>query len=70
MNSSRVILATLLCSALLVGCSGGDANVQVQGASTVTTGMEMQDLQRALNEGAISQQEFDTVKQKLLRRFR
>lgn len=70
MNARQAIFAALVGSILLAGCGGGDAHVQVQGTSTVTTGMEMQDLQRALNEGAISQQEFDEVKNKLLRRSR
>lgn len=68
MNTRHAILAAILGSALLAGCGGGDAYVQVQGATTITTGKEMQDLQRALNEGAITQKEYDTVKQTLLRR--
>jgi len=40
----------------------------VQGTTTITTGQEMQDLQRALAEGAITQNEFDTIKEALLRR--
>lgn len=68
MNNRHAILVALMGMVSLAGCGGGDANVMVQGTSTVTTGQELQDLQRALNEGAITQQEFDTIKAALLRR--
>jgi hypothetical protein len=68
MNISKAILAAVIGFSALVGCGGGDSYVQVQGTTTVTMGQEMQDLQRALNEGAISQKEYDQIKGALLRR--
>jgi len=68
MKKSYVILAALIGFASLAGCGGGDANVKVQGTTTITAGQELQDLQRALSEGAITQDEFDTIKKALLRR--
>jgi hypothetical protein len=68
MQKSYVILAALIGFASLAGCGGGDANVKVQGTTTITTGQELQDLQRALAEGAITQNEFDTIKKALLQR--
>jgi len=68
MQKSYVILAALIGFASLAGCGGGDANVKVQGTTTITAGQELQDLQRALAEGAITQDEFDTIKKALLRR--
>lgn len=68
MKKSHVILAALVGFASLAGCGGGDANVKVQGSTTITTGQELQDLQRALAEGAITQQEYDKIKEALLRR--
>jgi hypothetical protein len=68
MQKSYVILAALIGFASLAGCGGGDANVKVQGTTTITAGQELQDLQRALAEGAINQDEFDTIKKALLRR--
>lgn len=68
MKRSYVILAALIGFASLAGCGGGDANVKVQGTTTITAGQELQDLQRALAEGAITQNEFDTIKEALLRR--
>lgn len=68
MQKSYVILAALIGFTALAGCGGGDANVKVQGTTTITTGQELQDLQRALAEGAITQEEFDTIKKALLQR--
>ena len=68
MQKSYVILAAFIGFASLAGCGGGDANVKVQGTTTITTGQELQDLQRALAEGAITQDEFDTIKKALLQR--
>jgi hypothetical protein len=68
MKKSYVILAALVGFASLAGCGGGDANVKVLGTTTITTGQELQDLQRALAEGAINENEFDTLKKALLQR--
>lgn len=68
MQKNHVVLAALIGFASLAGCGGGDANVKVQGTTTITAGQELQDLQRALAEGAITQNEFDTIKEALLRR--
>jgi hypothetical protein len=68
MNKSYLIIAALVGFASLAGCGGGDANVKVQGTTTITTGQELQDLQRALTEGAITQEEYDTLKKAVLKR--
>lgn len=69
MNIKHMILVAVISLVFLTGCaSGGEASVRVQGTTTVTTGQELQDLQRALNEGAITAKEYDTVKAILLRR--
>jgi hypothetical protein len=55
------------CLLPLAGC-GGDTNVQVQGTTTISKGQELQDLQRALSEGAITQSEYDSLRTKIMRR--
>lgn len=70
MYTKHAVLVAIMGTTLLVGCGGGDAYVQVQGTTTITTGMEMQDLQRALKEGAITQSEYDAAKKNMLRRKR
>ena len=49
------------------GC-GTDQYVTVQGTTTISKGQELTDLQRALNEGAINQAEFDSLHKRILAR--
>jgi hypothetical protein len=70
--SARVrtsVAAALVAAAVLAltGC-GGDTYVKVQGTTTVSKGQELTDLQRALNEGAITQSEYDSLRERVLRR--
>jgi hypothetical protein len=59
----------LMLSAALGGCgSSSKANVTVQGTTTISTGQELLDLKRALDEGAISQRDYDKVRAILLER--
>ncbi|MFO1289137.1 MAG: SHOCT domain-containing protein [Nitrosomonas sp.] len=67
----RFTVLVLALITLITGCAfGGDASVKVQGTSTITTGQELQDLQRALAENAITQEEYEAAKKALLRRSR
>jgi hypothetical protein len=53
----------------LSGCgSSSKANVTVKGTTTISTGQELMDLKRALDEGAISQRDYDKVRAILLER--
>jgi len=53
----------------LSGCgSSSKANVTVKGTTTISTGQELLDLRRALDEGAISQRDYDKVRTNLLDR--
>jgi hypothetical protein len=53
----------------LSGCgSSSKANVTVKGTTTISTGQELLDLRRALDEGAISQRDYDKVRTILLDR--
>ncbi|HRE13727.1 MAG TPA: hypothetical protein PLD37_05975 [Usitatibacteraceae bacterium] len=61
----------LLAAAGLVlglGACGGDTYVKVQGTTTISKGQELQDLQRAFQEGAISQREYDDLRARILKR--
>ena len=53
---------------LLISACGTDQHVTVQGTTTISKGQELTDLQRALNEGAISQAEFESLRERILRR--
>jgi hypothetical protein len=65
----RTALFISFASAVLLaaGC-GGDTYVKVQGTTTVSKGQELTDLQRALNEGAITKSEYDRLYGKILAR--
>ncbi len=62
-----ILPAAIACLAFLAGC-GGDTNVRVEGSTSISKGQELTDLQRALNEGAITQSEYDTLRARILKR--
>ncbi len=66
--NSKFWIPAIMTIALLSGCGGGDTHIKVQASSEITKGMELTDLQRALNEGAISQDEYDDLREIILRR--
>jgi hypothetical protein len=63
-----IVLVLALMSSLS-GCgSSSQANVTVKGTTTISTGQELLDLKRALDDGAISQRDYDKVRAILLDR--
>lgn len=53
----------------LAACGGGGAKTQTQmDVTTTTKGQELQDLQAALNSGAVTQEEYESEKKKILAR--
>jgi uncharacterized lipoprotein YmbA len=52
----------------LAGCSSSRNVVTVQESTRITKGMELTDLQRALSLGAVSADEYETLRTKVLRR--
>jgi hypothetical protein len=67
MKTPILLPAALLSLALLGGC-GGDTYVKVEGTTTISKGQELTDLQRALNEGAITQGEYDSLRTRIMKR--
>lgn len=62
------ILAAVMACALvlgLAGCGGGGAEMKSE-ISTTTTGQQLMDLKKAHESGAISQEEYDKERQKIL----
>jgi hypothetical protein len=69
MTHSPILATALIACAVLTGCgSSSRANVTVTGTTTISKGQELIDLQRALDSGAISKADYDTVRAKILRR--
>jgi ABC-type glycerol-3-phosphate transport system substrate-binding protein len=62
------LAAAIAAAATLAGCGGSDQYVTVTGATTISKGQELTDLQRALQEGAITQSEYNTLRERILRR--
>jgi hypothetical protein len=51
----------------VTGCFGGGAKVD-QSITTVSKGKELEDLKRALDEGAINQKEYDRLRERVMKR--
>jgi len=61
MNTATKALAGFLAAAMLAGCASSP-DVIVKGSTKITKGQELTDLQRALNEGAITQREYEELR--------
>jgi hypothetical protein len=66
MRTKRIIASLAACAALAAGC-GGDTYVQ-QASTPISKGQELTDLQRALQEGALTQREYDDLRARIMRR--
>jgi hypothetical protein len=67
---SKVVVHVAVCGVLLLGiaaCSGGGAEVRSE-VSTTTVGQQLMDLKKALDTGAITQQEYEKERKKILER--
>jgi len=62
----KATILAFAAAALIAGC-GGDTYVN-QGSTTISKGTELTDLQRALEAGAITQDEYETLHRKIMRR--
>lgn len=65
------VVAGLTLVLLLAACGSSSRSVvTVQDATSITKGQELVDLQRALNEGAITPREYERVRQVIMNRPR
>ena len=66
----HIACGMLLCMGALVisGCSSSRNQVTVHESTTLSKGQELTDLQRALNEGALTEREYEAVRKILLDR--
>lgn len=69
MGTMRILAAALALglALALAGCFGGGAKVD-QSITTVSKGKELEDLKRALDEGAINQKEYEALRAKVMKR--
>jgi hypothetical protein len=61
------LAAAVAFAAITAGCGGSDQYVTVSGTTTISKGQQLIDLQKALQAGAITQSEYDTLQQRILR---
>ena len=67
---SRNLVLFAVCCLLLLGaaaCGGGGAEVRSE-VTTTTTGQQLMDLKKALDSGAMTQQEYEKERKKVLER--
>lgn len=67
---SRMVAGLTLVLLLAACASSSRSVVTVQDATSITKGQELVDLQRALNEGALTPSEYERVRQTIMARPR
>lgn len=67
LRTAAALVAAVLLVAGLTAC-GGDTVVKVEQSTQISKGWELKDLQKAYDAGAVTRDEFDRIKQKLLKR--
>jgi hypothetical protein len=67
MRTNRTILfaTVLLVSVAVAGCGGADVNQHV---TSVSQGQQLEDLKKALDQGAINEDEYQKLQAKILKR--
>ena len=64
-NRKLAVALLLVSSTAFVGCGGADVNQHV---STVSQGQQLEDLKKALDQGAIDQQNYEKLQKQILKR--
>jgi hypothetical protein len=69
MITEQIVRAGLifLVAAALSAC-GGDTVMKVEQPTQISKGWELKDLQKALDAGAVTRDEYERIRQKLLKR--
>jgi len=60
-----ILAGMIVISLIVTGCGGGGAKVQTSSAGTL--GQELIDLEKAYKQGVISEKEYNSAKNKLLK---
>ena len=71
MNRVRLwtVVALLFCLPLWIGCGGGGAKVQTT-TTTQTLGQQLIDLEKAYDQGAMTEKEYKSAKKALLDKYK
>lgn len=68
LSTARTMVVSAVCGILLLGlaaCGGGGADVRSE-VTTTTVGQQLIDLKKALDSGAMTQQEYEQQRKKIL----
>ena len=67
LSSARTLVVCIVCGLVLYGLAacGGGAEVRSE-VSTATVGQQLMDLKKALESGAMTQQEYEQQRKKIL----
>jgi hypothetical protein len=66
---TKISIAAMLASGVLIlSACGGDTYVRVSGTTTVSKGQELVDLQKALEAGAVTQDEYEKLRAIVMKR--
>jgi uncharacterized membrane protein len=67
MKASRYIAVLVLLAALLGGCCGGGGSQVQNTTKTTTLGQELSDLKKAFDAGAITEEQYNKMKQDIIK---
>ena len=68
MKTQIMRAAAVLVVATGLSACGGDTVVKVEQSTQISKGWELKDLQKALDAGAVTKDEYERIRQKLLKR--
>ncbi|MEX1298235.1 MAG: SHOCT domain-containing protein [Desulfotignum sp.] len=61
-----ILISMLGIATFMIGCGGGGAKVQ---ATSTTIGQELQDLKTSLDQGIITEKEYERAKKDILKKY-
>ena len=64
-NAFRALVAAVLAAGALAGCGGGGAEARTE-VSTVSVGQQLMDLKQAYDSGAMTKDEYERARYKVL----
>jgi hypothetical protein len=67
---ASTIVLLILCGLFLTACGGGGSKTEVKQAPQTTLGQELLDLDKAHQQGVISDEEFKKLKKDIMQKYK